>query len=40
MYEEQRLPTTSAARRAELENMMLDASKNLEVPKDIEEIGK
>lgn len=40
MYEEQRLLTTSAARRAELENMMLEISKTLEVPKDIEEIGK
>ena len=40
MYEEQRLSTTSAARKAELENMMLEASKTLEIPKDIEEIGK
>ena len=40
MYEEQRLSTTSAARRAELENMMLEVSKTLEVPKDIEEIGE
>jgi hypothetical protein len=38
MYEEQRLPTTSTARRAELEKMMLELSKNLEVPKDIEKI--
>ncbi len=40
MYEEQRLPTTSTARRVELEKMMLELSKTLEVPKDIEKIGK
>lgn len=40
MYEEQRLPTTSAERKDELEEMMLELSKKLKVPKEIETIGK
>ena len=40
MYEEQRLITTSAARKKELDEEMLKLSNKLTRPKDIEEIGK